>query len=307
MTTPEGNPAPPHQAQNQEVRSLGTPVAGSSEPVSEPVAGGVPPAPPGDPQPELHSREPDESTAPPGPVNVPQDGETLLQSLLSIIVIVLFVITFIVQAFQIPSPSMERTLLVGDYLLVDKIHFGQSRAFHWLLPYSDIKRGDIVVFHYPVDPTQHFVKRVIGIPGDHILLRNKVVWVNDMAQHEKYAVHLFNHDGYRDNFPSEADTSGQVNPKWRAAMPAHLQDGELVVPPDHYFVMGDNRDNSLDSRYWGFVPRANIVGRPLIIYLSVRERSNEPDGSNGKLIPSGHLLAHIWQFARWDRMFHLVR
>lgn len=306
MITPEGNLAPPHRAQNQEARS-GTPVAGSSEQVGEPGAE-VPPASAVEQPPEPQSCEPEESTAPPDPVHLPKNGETLLQSFLSIIVIVLFVITFIVQAFQIPSPSMERTLLVGDYLLVDKIHFGQSSAFHWLLPYNQIKRGDIIVFHYPVDPTQHFVKRVIGIPGDHILLRHKIVWVNDMAQPEQYAVHLpGNHDGYRDNFPSEADTSGQVNPKWRVTMPANMQDGEVVVPPDHYFVMGDNRDNSLDSRYWGFVPRANIVGRPLVIYLSVRERPDDPEGGNGKLIPSGHLLAHIWQFARWDRMFHLVR
>jgi signal peptidase I len=236
-------------------------------------------------------------------------GETLTQSLLSIIVIVLFVITFIVQAFQIPSESMERTLLVGDYLLVDKVHFGQGGAFSWLLPYRDLKRGDIIVFHYPVDPTQHFVKRVIGLPGDHILLRNKTVFVNDEALPEPYAVHLVgNRDPYRDNFPSLPDASGQVNLRWRGELQSHLRDGELVVPPDEYFVMGDNRDRSLDSRYWGFVPRANIVGRPLVIYMSVRERSGDDlAGDNGKLIPSGHLLSHIWQFARWDRMFHLVR
>jgi signal peptidase I len=238
-----------------------------------------------------------------------KNGETLIQSLLSIIVIVLFVITFIVQAFQIPSESMERTLLVGDYLLVDKIHFGQGGAFNWLLPYSDLKRGDIVVFHYPVDPSQHFVKRVVGLPGDHILMRHKTVFVNDEALQESYAIHLFgNRDSYRDNFPSEPDFSGQVNVRWRSELRKHLQDGELVVPPDEYFVMGDNRDNSQDSRYWGFVPRANIVGRPLIIYLSVREQSRDDVAAdNGKLIPSGHLLSHIWEFARWNRMFHLVR
>lgn len=236
-------------------------------------------------------------------------GETLIQSLLSIVVIVLFVITFIVQAFQIPSESMEKTLLIGDYLLVDKVHFGQGGILRWLMPYSDLKRGDIVVFHYPVDPSQHFVKRVIGLPGDHILLRNKTVYVNDEALPEKYAVHVpGDHNLYRDNFPSDVDLTGQVDATWRTEMGDRVHDGELVVPPNEYFVMGDNRDHSLDSRYWGFVPRANIVGRPLLIYLSLRERENSSrDGDNGKLVNSGGLLTHLWQFARWDRMFHLVR
>src|SRR5215471_6274225 len=124
----------------------------------------------------------------PAPVQPsPRSGETLLQSLLSIIVIVLFVITFIVQAFQIPSESMEKTLLIGDYLLVDKIHFGQGGIWNWLMPYNDLKRGDIVVFHYPIDPSQHFVKRVIGLPGDKIRLRNKTVFVNDQPLPESYA------------------------------------------------------------------------------------------------------------------------
>ena len=288
MTTPEGN------------------LLSSSEQVGEPVTE-TPPASAAEEQPGK-APESSESNAAPPDEKLHRDGETMLQSLLSIIVIVLFVITFVVQAFQIPSQSMEKTLLVGDYLLVDKIHFGQGGAFNWLLPYRDIKREDIIVFHYPVDPSQHFVKRVIGIPGDHILLRNKTVFVNDMAVREDYAIHLFaNRDGYRDNFPSETDYTGQVNPRWRSIMPANVKDGELVVPPDQYFVMGDNRDDSLDSRYWGFVPRANIVGRPLVIYLSVRERPDETSSGNGKLIPSGHVLAHIWQFARWDRMFRLVR
>lgn len=238
-----------------------------------------------------------------------RSGETLVQSMLSIIVIVLFVITFIVQAFQIPSESMEKTLLIGDYLLVDKVHFGHGGITSWLMPYSELKRGDIVVFHYPVDPSQHFVKRVIGLPGDHILLRDKTVYVNDRPIPEEYAVHVTgDHNLYRDNFPSDIDLTGQVDPKWRTELRQRLQNGELVVPPDEYFVMGDNRDHSLDSRYWGFVPRANIVGRPLLIYLSLRERQDtSSEGDNGKLVNSGRLLAHVWQFARWDRMFHLVR
>lgn len=262
-------------------------------------------------EPQLESAAPEPAAGSPQPESAPvhHPGETMVQSLLSIIVIVLFVITFIVQAFQIPSESMEKTLLVGDYLLVDKVHFGQSGISSWLMPNSDLKRGDIVVFHYPVDPLQHFVKRVIGLPGDHILLRNKTVFVNDEALPESYAMHeKGDHNLYRDNFPSDIDLTGQVDTQWRSNLQNHLKDGELVVPPDQYFVMGDNRDHSLDSRYWGFVPRANIVGRPLVIYLSLRERQDpaERDG-NGKLFSSGRLLAHVWQFARWDRMFHLVR
>ena len=240
------------------------------------------------------------------PARSSRRGETLLQSLLSIIVIVLFVITFIVQAFQIPSPSMEKTLLIGDYLLVDKVHFGQGGISSWFLPYRPLQRGDIVVFHYPVDPSQHFVKRVVGLPGDHIRLRDKTVFVNDVPLEESYAVHVRgDYDPFRDNFPSMSDSTGQIEPDWRAELPHRIQQGELVVPKDEYFVMGDNRDRSLDSRYWGFVPRDNIVGRPLVIYLSLRQQQDESAG-NDKLFNSGHLLTHVWQFARWDRMFHLV-
>ena len=246
----------------------------------------------------------------PAPVQPsPRSGETLLQSLLSIVVIVLFVITFIVQAFQIPSESMEKTLLIGDYLLVDKIHFGQGGIWDWLMPYRDLKRGDIVVFHYPIDPSQHFVKRVIGVPGDKIRLRNKTVFVNDQPLPESYAVHVpGDRNFYRDNFPADPDFVNEVDASWRSGMWQHLHNGGLVVPADMYFVMGDNRDHSLDSRYWGFVPRDNIVGRPLVVYLSLRDQQEGADGSgNGKLFNSGRLLTHVWQFARWDRMFHLVR
>ena len=259
---------------------------------------------------ESSTRETETAGEPPMEEHLPdRHGETLIQSLLSIVVIVLFVITFIVQAFQIPSESMEKTLLIGDYLLVDKIHFGQGGLSSWLMPYRPLKRGDIVVFHYPIDPSQHFVKRVVGLPGDHILMRHKTVFVNDEAVVEKYAIHVpGDRNDYRDNFPSEVDMTGQVDPKWRVELQNRLQYGELVVPADEYFVMGDNRDHSLDSRYWGFVPRANIVGRPLVIYLSLRERQEgSGDGDNGKLVNSGRLLTHLWQFARWDRMFHLVR
>jgi signal peptidase I len=232
-----------------------------------------------------------------------------IQSLLSIAVIVIFVITFVVQAFRVPSESMENTLLIGDFLLADKLHFaGTNGALHNILPYRAIQRGDIIVFRYPVDPDTYFVKRVIGVPGDHIRLRDKTVYVNGTALRESYTIYGFNdYDSYRDDFPSPRSFSTNVDYHWRGDMPRFISNGELIVPEGHFFVMGDNRDRSLDSRYWGFVPRANIVGRPLVIYLSVRGFMGDSSAADGKLFPSGHLLAHVFQLARWDRMFRLVK
>ena len=228
------------------------------------------------------------------------------QAFFTVVIFSIFVITFIVQAFQIPSGSMENTLLIGDFLLVDKLHFAADSGAGHLLPYEAIKRGDIVVFYFPVEPSQFLVKRVIGMPGDHIRLRDKTVYVNGEPLQESYVVHKqWMPDGYRDNFPSQRGYSREIDRRWRNELLRYINAGELVVPADHYFVLGDNRDNSLDSRYWGFVPRANIVGRPLVIYLSVK--GSEPDGPNGKLIHSGQTLAHLLQLARWDRMFRLVR
>jgi signal peptidase I len=229
--------------------------------------------------------------------------------MLASVVIALFVITFVVQAFQIPSGSMEKTLLIGDYVLVDKVHLAHGGAGSWFMPYREIRRGDIVVFHYPVDPSEHFVKRVIGLPGDRVRLREGIVFINGQPLHEEYAIHTVrSFDYYRDNFPTDMDTTGNINAAWHSVLARHVQGGELVVPNDKYFVMGDNRDQSSDSRYWGFVPRSAIVGQPLIVYLSLKDQSmagiEEP---NDKLVRSARLLAHFWQFARWNRMFHLIR
>jgi len=228
-----------------------------------------------------------------------------IQSLFTVVIFTVFVITFIVQAFQIPSGSMENTLLVGDFLLVDKLHFAGDSGPGKLLPYGKIERGDIIVFYYPVDPKQFLVKRVIGVPGDRIRLRNRTVYLNGVPQRESYVIHRqWNLDPYRDNFPGFQPNSPDIERRWRNQFLNYVNDGEIVVPQDHYFVLGDNRDQSLDSRYWGFVPRANIIGRPLVIYLSVR--SSGSDGSGDKLLPSG-TMAHWLHIARWDRMFRLVR
>jgi signal peptidase I len=229
-----------------------------------------------------------------------------VQSFFTVVIFSIFVITFIVQAFQIPSGSMENTLLVGDFLLVDKLRFAGNPGAPHVLPYGTIKRGDIVVFYFPVDASQFLVKRVIGMPGDHVRLRNRTVYVNGDPLQEGYAVHKqWMPDGYRDNFPNQRGYSRDIDSHWRYQLSNYVNNGEVVVPEGHYFVLGDNRDNSLDSRYWGFVPRANIVGRPLVIYLSVR--GSEPERSSDKLIHSGQILAHLLQLARWDRMFRLVR
>ena len=235
---------------------------------------------------------------------------TSLQSLAVTVVIAVFVITFIVQAFQIPSESMENTLLIGDYLLVDKVHYASGGMFGRILPYSKIRRGDIIVFRYPVHPEQHFVKRVIGLPGDHVHLLNRRVYVNDQPLDEKYVIYKSSmNDVYRDDFPALDYLSGNVEARWWLEMRRLVQNGELVVPAGQYFVLGDNRDESLDSRYWGFVPRDNVVGRPLVIYWSIRglgDRYPTAQPPGDKLGRLAYVLSHVFEETRWDRMLKTV-
>jgi signal peptidase I len=240
---------------------------------------------------------------------VGSDVSGSIQSLLGTVVIAVFVITFIVQAFQIPSPSMENTLLVGDYLLVNKLCYGGGGLGDYFMPYRQVRRGDIVVFHYPVDPTQHFVKRVIGVPGDRVRLVNKQVLVNGLPLKEPYA--RFSRpadDVFRDNFP-RLDVMSGPTPEWWLQLRKLVEDGQLIVPEGHYFVMGDNRDNSSDSRYWGFVPEANIIGRPLVIYWSVQGGEGDgtaPSSVSDKLYHFAYVLTHIFQITRWNRTLRLV-
>jgi signal peptidase I len=236
------------------------------------------------------------------------DWLTSLQSLLATVVIAVFVITYIVQAFQIPSVSMENTLLIGDYLLVDKLCYGGSGTV--LVPYRPIRRGDIIVFHYPVNPSQHFVKRVIGVPGDRIHLVNKRVFVNGTPLPEPY-VRYFKPERnfFRDDFPRLDVLDPGINADWWVQMPKLVEDGQLIVPEGHYFAMGDNRDDSSDSRYWGFVPRENIVGRPLLIYWSIRNLDNDlpiPASVGDRLYHFAKAMTHFFQITRWDRTFRLV-
>jgi len=238
------------------------------------------------------------------------DSDTIatLQSLASTIVIAVFVITFIVQAFQIPSESMERTLLIGDYLLVDKAHYAGAGPFEWLLPYRRVERQDIVVFRYPVNPQQHFVKRVIGVPGDHLRLVNKHVYVNGIKLPDDYATFNWGQrDKFRDNFPNGGFFADRVASKWFLQAQKLVDDGQLIVPEGSYFVLGDNRDDSYDSRYWGLVPAENIVGRPLLIYWSMEQPASAADetSGSGKLSTLAYNAVQTVKALRWKRMFRV--
>lgn len=225
------------------------------------------------------------------------------------IVIAIFVVTFIVQAFQIPSESMENTLLIGDYLLVDKLHFGGDGFWSGIMPYRKVRRGDIIVFHYPIHPSEHFVKRVVAVPGDRLRLINRRVYVNGTLVPEPYAHFSRPHDVFRDEFPKlDVAMVPALNGSWWVQMQKLVEDNQLIVPEDSYFVMGDNRDDSLDSRYWGFVPQENIVGRPLLIYWSMRSADPEAGNTSGdKLYRFLYAMGHIVQITRWDRTLRLVQ
>src|ERR1700730_11967486 len=188
------------------------------------------------------------------------------------ILILLFGTSMIAQPFVIPTSSMHNTLYTGDHLIVDKLPYAPAGSLSkYLLPYEDVKRGDIIVFRHPTLITVDYVKRVIGLPGDHVKLVNKQVFVNGKPLVEPYTIHLDNFMNYRDNFPA-GEPDYVPDPKMLERALAMLRDdvvnGELVIPPGSYFAMGDNRDNSLDSRYWGLVPRENIMGKPTIVLWS---------------------------------------
>src|SRR5271165_633781 len=194
-----------------------------------------------------------------------------LESLLVTVLLALFGTSFVVQAFKIPSASMEGTLLIGDHLLVNKFIFGGSGAWYEkVLPYRPLERGDIIVFKYPYQDHTHYVKRVIGLPGDHLKLVDQEMYVNGKLLNEPYVQHnpLGLGDPLNSYFPLPARLmlSSQMLPEWVAELPKYTVGDEIVVPPGKYFAMGDNRDQSSDSRYWGFVDRDVIMGRPFLIY-----------------------------------------
>jgi signal peptidase I len=236
-----------------------------------------------------------------------------LASLAGVLVTGLFIITFILQAFEIPSGSMENTLLIGDHLFVNREQFAPRTA--WLgkfLPYRDIRRDEIAVFLSPEQPGLFLVKRIIGIPGDRIHLRDGVVYRNGQKLDEPYVLRKrgdFN--PYRDNFPENAPSEmfGVRNEKWQQELHSHVDGQDIVVPPNSYFAMGDNREESYDSRYWGFVPQANVIGRPMFIYWSfVTPRDQyEMRGWGDRLSFVAHIIIHFFDETRWSRTLRVVR
>jgi signal peptidase I len=239
-----------------------------------------------------------------------------LASLAAVLVTGLFIITFVMQAFEIPSSSMENTLLIGDHVFVNRVQFAPKSSWVGpLLPYREIRRGDIVVFLHP-DPAEsgtYVVKRIMGIPGDRIHLRNGVVYRNgEELKESSYVIHQepFTMIPYRDNFPAIPPSEAyNVIPYWEEELPTHIQGDDIVVPPDHYFAMGDNRDVSLDSRYWGFIPRENVIGRPMFIYWSFETPADQyRKTSIGERVGFlARVIIHFFDETRWRRTLRVVR
>jgi signal peptidase I len=220
------------------------------------------------------------------------------ESIVIAVILAFFVRTFIFQAFKIPTGSMENNLLIGDHLLVNKFLFAPapSTIERAILPIGTIRRGDILVFKYPEEPSRDFIKRVIGLPGETLELRNKKVYVDGRPLDEPY-VHFLQPP--RGDSGLQEVTSHDVRERY----------GPVTVPPDQYFVMGDNRDNSQDSRYWGFLPRGYVKGKALVIYWSYeaeREESGEESAAS-TIRRIASVFAHFFTRTRWDRMFHQIR
>jgi signal peptidase I len=220
------------------------------------------------------------------------------ESVIIAVILALFIRTFVVQAFKIPTGSMENNLLIGDHLLVNKFIVGPTASSleRTLLPIRTIKRGDVIVFKYPEEPSRDFIKRIIGLPGETLELRDKRVSINGQPLDEPY-VHFLEPPGTSSEFREV--TSYDVRERY----------GPVTVPPNQYFVMGDNRDNSQDSRYWGFLPRDYIKGKALVIYWSydagVEDYHEESTGEALKGL--GSVFTHFFTRTRWDRMMHQIR
>lgn len=233
-----------------------------------------------------------------------------IASIAVVLVTGLFIITFVLQAFTIPSSSMENTLLIGDHLFVDRMLL--APATKWigkLIPYREPRHGDVFVFISPAQPGLYIVKRVIGTPGDHIHLQDGVVYRNGERLNEPYVLRKGDYNGFRDQFPAVPPSEYEdITPEWRMTYRSHVENGDLVVPPGRVFAMGDNRDVSLDSRFWGFVPYENVIGRPMFIYWSfITPRDEYERQSIGDRIQwFFNILFHFFDRTRWSRIFHVV-
>ena len=220
------------------------------------------------------------------------------ESIVIAVILALFVRTWVVQAFKIPTGSMENNLLIGDHLLVNKFVSGPtlSRLERSVLPMADVRRTDVIVFKYPEEPDRDFIKRVIGLPGETVEVREKKVYINGQPLVEPYA-----------HFLQPVTTASE----FREVTSFDVRDryGPVTVPANQYFVMGDNRDNSQDSRYWGFLPHEYIKGKALVIYWSYEagQEDYQQEGAGGTLKGLGSVFVHFFARTRWDRMFHQIR
>ena len=236
-----------------------------------------------------------------------------LASLAGVLVTGLFIITFILQAFEIPSSSMEDTLLIGDHVFVNREQFAPpTRWMGPIMPYRDIRRGDIVVFLSPEEQGLFVVKRIMGVPGDRVHLRDGVVYRNGQKLDEPYVRHKDNAPNpYRDNFPAvpPSEMFGVRNAKWQREFASHIDGEDIVVPLNSYFAMGDNRDVSYDSRYWGFIPRENVIGRPMFVYWSFTTPPNQYQmrSMGDRLGFLAHIIIHFFDETRWSRTFKVVQ
>lgn len=237
-----------------------------------------------------------------------------LASLAGVLATGLFIITFMVQAFAIPSSSMENTLLVGDHVFVNRVQFAPATSWaRSVIPYEQIRRGDIVVFLSPQTPGLHVVKRIIGIPGDRIHLRNGTVYRNGQKLEEPYVLHDPGESfyAYRDNFPGARPPTFDANiwDVWRSSLPTFIEGEDIVVPPNSYFGMGDHRDVSLDSRFWGFIPRRNVIGRPMFIYWSFEASEEQYMGTSfsDRVGFLAHSIIHFFDDTRWRRTLRVVK
>lgn len=239
------------------------------------------------------------------------------ESLVVTVILAIFGTTFVVQAFKIPTGSMENTLLIGDHLLVNKFDFAYPKGpLARFLPYRQIHRDDILVFKFPgpadevQEPGEHFVKRVIGLPGDRVRIAHRQVFVNGKPVAEPFVRNTFpNELRPGDDFPpANWDEMQGATSTWQAEFQNYVKDGQVVVPAGEYFVMGDNREESWDSRFWGFVPRKLISGRPLIIYWSYETPPGqyEQNSLSDRIKQFGSLFVHFFTRTRWSRTFKLV-
>ena len=218
------------------------------------------------------------------------------ESIVIAVILALFIRTFVVQAFKIPTGSMENNLLVGDHLLVNKFVFGPTATGleRTLLPVANLERGDVVVFKYPAEPDRDFIKRVIGLPGETLELRHKKIYINGEPLDEPY-VHFLT--------PPSTNSQEVITSDLRENY------GPVTIPADRYFVMGDNRDNSQDSRWWGYLPRDLVKGKALMVYWSFDgDRDDyQEEGLGATLTRLFNVVTHFFTRTRWDRLFHVIR